>query len=120
MFSEANLARRMGETQKAVTLYRRLQSEHARSDEALLSHVLLARLELGRGAAGKALRGFQAYLAQSPSGPLAQEALHGQAQALAQLGRKQEEVATWRQLLERYPSSVYAQSAREHLGEGSQ
>ncbi len=119
LFSLANVARRNGETQKAVLLYQRLQREHARSDEALLSYVLLGRLELARGAAARALRGFEAYVARAPSGSLAQEALHGKAQALGQLGRKQEEAAAWRHLLQRFPSSVYAQTAREHLDEGS-
>jgi TolA-binding protein len=119
LFSDANAARRSGDTDRAVLAYRRLQTEHPRSDEALLSHMLLARLELGRGAAGAALRQFDAYLSQASNGSLAQEALQGKAQALTQLGRKQEAAVAWRQLLQRYPTSVYAESAREHLGEGS-
>lgn len=119
LFSAANAARRGRKTQEAVALYLRLQAEYPSSDEALVSHVLLARLELGRGAAPVALREFDAYLERAPRGALTQEALQGRAQALSRLGRKQEETATWRRLLQEFPNSVYARSAREHLGDGT-
>lgn len=119
LFAAANSARRNGDTQKAITLYQRLQAQYPSSEEAVVSHVLLARLELGRGAAALALRDFEAYLEQVPRGSLSQEALQGKAEALSRLGRKEEEAAAWRRLLEEFPNSVYAQSAREHLGEGA-
>jgi len=119
LFSGANAARRAAKTQEAVTLYQRLQAQYPSSDEALVSHVLLARLELGRGAIPIALREFDAYLERAPRGPLTQEALQGRAQALSRLDRRQEEAATWRRLLQEFPNSVYARSAREHLGEGT-
>lgn len=120
LFSAANAARRGRRTQEAVALYQRLHAEYPSSDEALVSHVLLARLQLGRGAASVALREFDAYLERVPRGSLTQEALQGRAQALSRLGRKREETATWRRLLQEFPNSVYAQSAREHLDEGAQ
>lgn len=119
VFSAANAARRSGERQRAIALYRQLQMDYPQSDEALTSHVLLARLELNQGVPAEALRQFDAYLARGAAGSLTQEALQGRAQALSSLGRKQEEAATWRKLLQDFPDSVYAQSAREHLTQGA-
>jgi TolA-binding protein len=117
LFSEANAARRQGDLPKATQFYRRLQSDFPQSEQAALSYVLLARIALGRGAAGQALQEFEAYLRQVPGGSLEQEALQGKAQALGRLDRHREEIAAWSELLRRFPSSVYAPSAREHLGE---
>jgi TolA-binding protein len=119
VFSAANAARRAGDTRRAIALYSQLQTEYPQSDEALVSYVLMARLELSRGAPAVALRQFDAYLARSAAGSLSQEALQGKAQALSSLGRKEEAAATWRRLLREFPNSVYAQSAREHLAESA-
>jgi hypothetical protein len=48
-------------------------------------------------------------------GALAEEALHGKAQALRSLGRASEENETWQLLLERFPKSIHAKTARERL-----
>jgi TolA-binding protein len=117
VFSAANAARRAGDTRRAIVLYGRLQADYPQSDEALISHVLLARLALSRGTSGEALRHFDAYLARASAGALTQEVLQGKAQCLSSLGRRQEEVAVWRRLLREYPDSVYARTAREHLGQ---
>ena len=117
LFSAANTARRVGDRSKAVQLYRRLQSEYPNSAEAALSFVMLARLELTRGAARQAIDQFDAYLNRAPGGSLTQEALQGKAHALRQLGKTNDEAATWRELLRRFPDSVYAPTARERLGE---
>ena len=117
LFSSANAARRRGDAAGAIALYGRLQSEFPGSDEALLSHVLSARVRLGRGEYAPAIRQFDRYLERAPSGPLAEEALHGKASAFEQLGQIAQEQAVWRELLRRFPSSVYAVKARERLAE---
>lgn len=116
LFSSANAARRRGEHRLAMSLYRELQSSFPASPETSLSHILLARLELGQGDAAAALTQFDAYLRQPREGSLTQEALQGKALALAALGRKDEETEVWRELLRRYPTSPYAASARKRLG----
>jgi outer membrane protein assembly factor BamD (BamD/ComL family) len=101
---------------EAVTAYEELQRRFPRSAEAALSHVILARRYLGRAPA-LALRHFDAYLRSEPRGALAQESLHGRARALGMLGRSTEERLAWQELLRRYPKSIYADAARERLGD---
>jgi len=78
-----------------------------------VSRVALGRLLLASGDASGALREFDVYLAQG--GAIAEEALVGRAVALQRLGRHEEESATWRQVLSRYPGSVNAERARQRL-----
>jgi hypothetical protein len=59
-----------------------------------------------------ALVQFDAYLAQQRHNALMEEALFGRASALHRLGRTAEERATWGELLERFPGSIYADRAR--------
>lgn len=114
LFSAANAARRAGHQDRAIALYFELQRAHPRSAEASLSHVSLGRLLFGRRELGGALAQFSTYL--GGGGPLEEEALLGKAQTLAALGRQEDARAAWRTLLKRYPHSVYATEAREHLG----
>jgi TolA-binding protein len=116
LFSKANAARRSGDITQAAKLYLQLQTQYPKAAETALSAVMLARIELGRGAANSALKQFDQYLRIAPGGSLAQEALQGRAQALGQLGRKDEQDAAYRELLRRFPDSVYAPAARDHLG----
>jgi TolA-binding protein len=111
LFTRANTARRAGRTSDAVALFARLQREFPRSAEAAHSHLSLGRLLLEQRSAQMALAHFAQY-----QGPLAEEALLGRAQALAALARFDDERAAWRELLERFPKSVYAARARARLG----
>jgi len=111
LFSAANRARRSGQVAHASDLYRTLQRKFPRSPEAALSRVTLATLLLNRDPAG-ALASFDAYLA-SGAQPLTSEALVGRARALRALGRGAEARRAWQEVLQRYPTSVYAVEARE-------
>jgi TolA-binding protein len=115
LFSRANAERKADNVADALVTYAELRQRYPASPEALLSRVLCGRLLLARGEAENAAAEFAAYLAQSPSGALAEEALHGKAQALRSLGRASEENETWRLLLERFPKSIHAKTARERL-----
>lgn len=114
LFSEANQARRASNGARATQLYRLLQRKYPGSQEAQLSLVTLASLQLNSGNASGALSTFNRYLSQSGR-PLEAEALYGQAQAFRQLGRTSEEVRAWKRLLATHPSSGYAAQARERL-----
>jgi hypothetical protein len=114
IFADANRARRRGDSAAASILYRRLQAEFPRSPEAELSQVTLSMLLLDRGDAAGALTGFDAYLSRPRRG-LEAEALVGRARALRALGSAEAEGAAWREVLRRYPSSVYAKQATERL-----
>jgi TolA-binding protein len=116
LFSLANGARRRGEFDRSLGIYQELESRFPGSPEAVLTHVMVGRLQLGRGANTLALVEFLRYLRAEPRGALAQEALEGKARALERLGRVTEERAAWQQLLSRFPNSVYAETARERLG----
>jgi TolA-binding protein len=114
LFAAANEARRAGDVPRALELYRKLRRRFPAAQEASLSHVIVGRLLLGMDAAG-ALSEFDAYLATGASA-LAAEAWVGRARSLAALGRHGESRASWREVLIRYPRSVYADEARTTLG----
>ncbi|HVY30204.1 MAG TPA: tetratricopeptide repeat protein [Polyangiaceae bacterium] len=115
LFSEAALARREGNAERAIALLDSLQQRFPGSREARSSDMTLGSLHLQRGAAAAALEHFGRYLRAAPRGGLASEALWGEAQALAALGRRAEADARLRRLVERFPGSAYAAAARVKL-----
>jgi TolA-binding protein len=115
LLSAAALARREGNTAKAIALLDSLQDQYPASREARSSDLTLGALHLKRGAAAVALRHFESYSRSSARGALAPEALWGQYQALSSLGRDEEARARLQQLLARFPSSTYAGVARAKL-----
>jgi TolA-binding protein len=114
LFREANEARRDGDGVRAIALYRRLEAQYPRAEEAHLSYATLGRLLLDRGDARSALDEFDDYLSHG-GGPLAEEALVGRALSLQKLGRAGDEIAAWNEILRRYPRSVHARLARARL-----
>lgn len=114
LFADANRARRDGNADRAVGLYRALQSRYPNSSESELSRALLAQLLLDRGNPEAALAGFDRYLAED-SPVLSAEALVGRARALEQLGKSAQAVAAWRQVQSRFPGSVHARLAETRL-----
>ncbi len=112
LFAQANSAWRAGEHRRAAGLYQELQQRFSRSGEAMLSHLSLGRVWMALGRHETALQEFRAY-----RGPLAEEALLGQARALKALGRSAAEASVWRLLLSRHPESVYERQARQRLRE---
>ena len=113
LFERANKARRIGDHAAAEALYRRLVGAHPRSREAITSRVILGRMELARGAPAEALASFDAYLAGEHQGSLHEEALVGRARSLQALGRREEERAAWRTLLEQFPATASRSVALE-------
>jgi TolA-binding protein len=116
LFARANAARRARDVARAIDDYRDLQRLFPTSPEAKLAHVSLGHVYLAERNPEAALGSFRTYLTGQPQEPLREEALYGAATALWQLGRFAEEQATLRELVERYPHSVYALKARERLG----
>jgi len=120
LFGRANAARRAGDVDEAVRLYRRLLADHGASREARTSEVTMARLLLDtRGDAAEALRLFERYARAAPDGNLAEEALLGRAEALGRLGRGADEAAAWAALLQRFPGTVHRARAEARLREMS-
>jgi TolA-binding protein len=115
LFSAANQLRRRGQDAQAISAYRRLQQAYPQSGEATLSLATLGALLLQRGDARGALAQFDGYVARG--GPVLEEALAGRARALGQLGDRAGEAQAWRNLLDRFPSSVHAARAHARLAE---
>jgi TolA-binding protein len=113
LFAAANLARRQGKLGTATELYRSLRRRFPGSEEARLSLVIVAKLDLYRGNASAALGSFERY--SRAGGPLEAEALVGRATALEHLGRQSEAVVAWRIVADRCPGSTYARQATERL-----
>lgn len=118
LLSAAGRARRTGQAALAVELLQNLRSRYPNSPEAAAASITLGKLELEQGAASAALSHFDDYLRRAPGGALAPEALWGRSRALTKLGRVSEARTSSSELLERYPNSPYASSARAKLGEG--
>jgi TolA-binding protein len=112
LFTRANEARRSGHQQTAIELYEELIARYPTAVEAEDARVLVGNLRLGQRSPSAALDEFERYGAIQ--GALTPEALWGRARALRSL-----ESAEERQVLERivreYPSSPYANSARQRL-----
>jgi TolA-binding protein len=115
LFAAAARARARGEAAKAIELYAALQSVHPSSPEARESQVAIAMLQLRSGAHAAAVEHFRKYLATDSGGALASDALWGEAQALAKLGRTDEARRACETLLRRYPDSAYAEAARAQI-----
>ena len=115
LFKQANDSRKAGASSRALALYQKLQQRFPASPEAQVSLVLSGRLLLASGQSSRALAQFDRYLRTGGRGGLTEEALSGKAQALAGLGRSDEERQVWRTLLGQFPNSVYAHKARERL-----
>jgi TolA-binding protein len=114
LFAEANRARREGNAERAVVLYRGLQARFPSTSESDLSRALLAQLLLDRGKPEEALAGFDHYLSQGTP-VLSAEAWVGRARALEQLGKLEQARAAWRQVQDRFPGSVHARLAATRL-----
>jgi TolA-binding protein len=117
LLRQAREARRSGDVERAIGLYRRLQRTFPRSPEATLSAVSLGGLLLDRHLPRAALTQFDGYLVASKGGVLIPEALYGRGRALGALGDRQEERRSWERLLADFPDSAYAPVARRRLQE---
>jgi TolA-binding protein len=116
LLSAAGRARRSGEPARAITLLESLRARYPGSPEARASDITLGKLQLERGSSAAALRSFERYLAHSPAGSLAPEALWGRAQALERTGNPSAARQSLADLIKRYPASPYTSAARAKLG----
>ncbi len=112
LFLLANEARSDGRVTDAVRDYQRVQQEFPKSREAELATMSLGLLEMQQGNAPAAWTHFHRARLTHPS----PEALWGEAQALRQLGRVDEERNLLEDLLSQYPGSAYASAASKRLG----
>jgi len=117
LFADANRARRAGDYPLALRRYADLRRAYSGSRPELTARVVVGDLLLAEGPTREALASFDSYLAASPDGTLAEEALVGRASALMRLGRADEERAAWTQLLRQHPDSVQGLRARRRLAE---
>jgi TolA-binding protein len=113
LLERANRARRAGEAQQAIGLFRELTQRYAGSGEARLAEVRLGNLLLERGQARAAIAEFDRHLARG--GSLAPEAVYGRARALGALGDQAAERKAWASLVRDYPGSPYVGFAERRL-----
>jgi TolA-binding protein len=111
LFARANRARREGRGAEAMALYQQLCSRMPQSSEAEHANLALGELNLQQGKPAEALRYFQRYRGQA----MIPEALWGQARALRQLSRSDEERAVLEILRDRFPNSPYTATALRRL-----
>lgn len=114
-FAQANRLRRTGHSSEAIAQYVALQRSFPDSEEARNADIALGMLRLQSGSASLALNNFHRYLEKNASSQMVPEALWGEAQALAALGRNEAARQGYASLLKRYPESAYASAARAKL-----
>jgi outer membrane protein assembly factor BamD (BamD/ComL family) len=117
LFAAANAARGAGDLRVAARRYELLERRHPASPEAAVSLVSAGDVLLRLGETAAALEHFDRYLGSNGRGALALEALFGRARALRDLERRPDELETWRELLRRFPGSLYEATARRRLDE---
>jgi hypothetical protein len=114
---QASEARRAGNIDRALALYRTLREQFPTSSEAVFSAVPLGGLLLERKLPRAALSEFDGYLTASHGGVLIPEALYGRGRALRALGDRGEERRTWERMLSDFPNGTYGPFARRRLAE---
>jgi TolA-binding protein len=114
LFGRANAKRLAGDDAAAIALYREIAERYPTTPQALMSEMALGKLLMAKGDSAGALSHFRRYA--NAGGPLGVEALWGEADALRALGRSNEEHHVLEKLVERYPDSPYANTARKRLG----
>ena len=119
LFASANDARRAGQAERAGELYVELQRRFPESRESLLSLVSYGRILLDRGQPEQALAQFERHIKAAAGGVLIADALYGKARALTALHREADARHSWNDLLSRFPDSIYADTARAQLGQGT-
>ena len=114
IFARANEERRKSDLRAAEADYRLLMDQAPSSREALLSHVILGHVLEEREPAA-ALSLFERYLELGGGGGLAEEARTSRARILAKLGRRDDAVSAWRELLARHPDTLHRAEAEAAL-----
>ena len=117
LFEEANRARHDGDLRRAVALYGALRAAFPDAGEARVCSISMGDLLLRIEQPARALRAFDAYLAEVPTGPLREEALFGRARSLRTLDEPTAEEETWSRLVREFPGSAYGSVARQRLDE---
>ena len=116
LFDAAKLARTRGDASEAVRISQQIEEFFPNSEEGINTHLALGVLYLEQHRPPLALQEFGTFrLVGSPE--LMAEALWGQAQALGQLARTQDEQIVLEELLRSYPRSVYVAASRKRLAE---
>jgi outer membrane protein assembly factor BamD (BamD/ComL family) len=116
LFAAASQARTRGDAPEAIRISRQIEEFFPSSEEGINSHLALGVLYLQQHQSEQALQEFATFrLIGSPEAMA--EALWGQAQALRELKRQQDEQIVLEELLRSYPRSVYVAAARARLAE---
>jgi transmembrane sensor len=113
LLAAIDAARLAGEDARAAKLLRALMRDHADDPRSATAAFTLGRVERSRGRHREAARAFASYLARSPAGVLAEDALAEQARAWADAGEPERARATAQRSLERWPQGTHAARMRE-------
>jgi outer membrane protein assembly factor BamD (BamD/ComL family) len=116
MFAVAARARSAGDAPEAIRVSKQIEEFFPSSEEGIKTHLALGVLYLQQKRAELALQEFATF--RRIGSPEAKaEAYFGQAQALRELQRFEDERIVLAELLQSYPRSAYVAAARIRLGE---
>jgi TolA-binding protein len=114
LLAAARRAQSHAQIDRAEQLYSQVINGYAATPAAGAAQIALGRLLFERQPF-EAVTLFDGYLRRRPSGTLAEEALFYRALSLEKLGESQTASASLRELLKRFPKSLYAEPARARL-----
>jgi outer membrane protein assembly factor BamD (BamD/ComL family) len=116
MFGAAAHARAAGDVPEALRMSKRIEQFFPNSEQGIQTHLVLGLLYLQENQAELALQEFATFRRIGSSEAKA-EAYFGQARALRQLGRLEDERVVLEELVQSYPRSAYVAAARLRLAE---
>lgn len=108
----ADAARLSGDSEKARRALGTLRRRFPGNDAASMAAFRLGRLALGERDYAEAVRWFRVYLAEAPSGNLADEAMGRLIEAQSRAGDRSGAQASARDYLKRFPHGAYESLAR--------
>jgi transmembrane sensor len=112
LMDAADAARLSGHPKKAVPILERVLADHPKSPEAPLAAYTLGKLQAKRQPA-RAARAFAKARKLAPKGPLAEDALAHEVEALRAAGRESEAEARAAEYRAQYPGGRWASSMRQ-------
>lgn len=111
LYQTAQAQANAGNTTQAIAAYRKLRSEHPRSDWSTAAQYQIGALHFQLQQYDQAIAEFQRLIQEAPNDPLAARAQYSIGDALYNAGRLDEAVDAYRAVLDRYPRSPYAAEA---------
>jgi FecR protein len=115
MLSMVDIARKSGNSAKALKLLRKITSISSTNPNQVTAFFILARMEFSNGNFKASALAYRKYLNRSPRGTLAMDALAGEARARYKCGNKSRAKKLALEYIKRFPKSLHEARMKELL-----